>query len=115
VNEMKRPKLRNIDAEWNEHRDNIESLILKLSKNLHDVEGLPEDINSPETEKEVKAVKNYSTQLILLSDDLSAAIDDLSGLNEHAEKGYEDRMDEMGETMSDDDRMREAGHNNGDF
>lgn len=93
--------------------DNLD-LMSRLHKAIKDKGALPEDLNNPETDTEVEAVNEYATALYELFCDGAEIAENLM-VGDAVQREFNNRMDEDGETMSDYDRMVDAGHSSGDF
>lgn len=104
-------KHKNLDTEWNENLEKIhgksgihilvndnKDIMSQLIKALADVEGLPEDLNNPESIEEVQAVDEYGTRLYLLFCK-GAEIAEAMIVGGAVEKAYEDIQDEKGNTL----------------
>lgn len=89
-------------------------IISRLIKALKDRDGLPEDLNNPETEVRAEAVNQYALDIYYLFCE-GAEIAESMMVGAQVEKTCEDAMDEKGETMSDYDKLVEAGHKESDF
>jgi len=89
-------------------------LMSKIHKAIEDKEGLPEDLNNPETEAQAEAVDEYALELYYLFCE-GAEIAEAMMVGAKVQREYEKAMEDRGETMSDYDKMIDAGHSSGDF
>ena len=114
----------NIDSQWNENLEKIQGkagihilvndrgdVISRLIKALADVEGLPEDLDNPESIDEANAVDSFATVLNHLFCE-GAEISEALMVGEQVEKAYNDIQDETGNTR---DMHDETSHSDGDF
>ena len=116
--------MENIDSKWNENLEKIQSkkgililvndnkdIISQLIKALYDVEGLPEDLNNPESSEDAEAVNSYATRLYDLFCEGTQIAESLM-VGEAVEKAYNDIQDENDNTRN---IFHETGHYPGDF
>jgi hypothetical protein len=106
---------KSIDAQWqaNKVKANqiLEAIKYALNRPFRAINSnLPCDLDNPETQAEVDAVTEFATQGYDLSCDLSGIFEEMM-CGEQVQKCLDDQQ----ETEGDQDRMREAGMNNGDF
>lgn len=110
---------KNIDEAWEANRTKAQKILeaikvaLNSPANFTSID-LPSDLDNPETQTEVDSINVFASVCYDFSCDLSGVFEDMM-VGDQVQKCLDDMQDEMGETESDDDRMREAGHTNGDF
>ncbi len=113
-----------IDSIWNENFEKLQGssgidvlvndnddVLSRIVRAVKDVQGLPADLNNPESIEEAEAVNTYATMLHHLFCE-GAEIAEAMMLGVQVEKAYNDIQDETGNTR---DLMHEAGHSDGDF
>ncbi len=115
----KREPKKNIDEEWEANRTKAEKILEAIKYALtHPAEAakseLPADLDNPESQTEVDAVNEFATHCYDKACELSAVFEEMM-VGDWVQYELDSIMDELGETQSDDDRMREAGHTNADF
>lgn len=128
LNKGQREVKKSLDTTWMDNLERLEGrrglqstipndnkdLLSKLVKALADRDKLPCDLDNPETLDEVEAVNQYAQTLYELFCD-GASIAEAMMVGAQVEKAYENIQDEKGETISDHDKMVDAGHSAGDF
>jgi len=127
LNKGRREVKKSIDAVWADNLNKLEGplgtdilvndkpdIISRLIKAVKDRDKLPRDLGNPETMGEVEAVNDYAQPIYDLGCELTEVGESMM-VGDKVQIEYESIMDEMGETMSDHDKMVEAGHSNRDF
>ena len=112
---------KNIDYIWNENLDRLrgkngihilvndnKDIISKLIKALANVEGLPDDLNNPESLDEAQAVNSYATKLYELFCK-GAEIAESLMVGDQVERAYEAIQDDTGEAISYREKMIDLG------
>ena len=115
-----------IDTGWCKNLDKIEGvagipeslmtsdgkdIFSRLVKVLRDKNGLPGDMDNPESDAQVERVDEFAKELYEVGCDL-AEIAEAMMVGAQVEKQYEDIQDEKGNTRN---MMAEAGHLRSDF
>jgi len=115
------------DGEWNENLNKLEGqlgidiapndrkdVISRIIKAVKDRDKLPADMDYPESHGEVEEVNNYADRLYDLGCELASVAEEMM-IGKDVERKYHDIMEDAGECMDNDDRMRDAGHLRSDF
>ena len=103
--------MKNLEAKWSKNRDRLDGLVLQIQAALKDVEGLPDDLDCPDTEEEIESINPYASRLYDLFCE-GAGYAEAMMVQEEAEKRYEDIQDEKGNTR---DWYSETAHTRADF
>lgn len=106
---------KSIDELWEENRLKAKKILDAIDKALIDPSfpikfDLPCDLENPETQAEVDSVNEFATHCYEQACDLSEIFEDMM-VGVRVQKCLDDAQP----TESDEDRMREAGLNNGAF
>lgn len=106
---------KSIDAQWEENRKKAYKILAAIKDALQIPAtivkyDLPADLENPETQAEVDSVNEFATHCYDQACELSGIFEDMM-CGEQVQKCLDDAQP----TESDDQRMREAGLNNGDF
>jgi len=103
--------MKNLEAKWSKNRDRLDGLVLRIQTALKDVEGLPNDLDCPDTEEEVESINPYASRLYDLFSE-GAGYAEAMMVQKEVERRYEDIQDERGNTR---DMYAETGHLRSDF
>lgn len=127
MNLYKRTNREPIDVEWSRNLEKIEGkeglsilpndkkdLLPTLIRVLSEKRDLPCDLDNPETQNEVEAVNEYAENIYAVACEIAHTAEQMM-VGHRVQRALENIIDEEGETESDQDRMREAGHTNADF
>jgi len=128
IHQPKKSEEESIDKVWKDNLDLLEGkrgakdldlndkeiIMSRLVVALTDVEGLPDDLDNPETEDEVEAVNRYADALYdLFSQGADIAASLMVG--SQVEQAFDRRQDELGLASSYRDKLSDAGHKETDF
>lgn len=110
---------KNIDQEWEANRTKATKILDAIKYALtHPAEAaereLPADLENPESQSEVDAVNEFATHCYDKACELSGVFEAMM-VGDQVQAKLNDIQDEVGETQSDMDRLRDAGHSLGDF
>ena len=128
MNEIKsQPRSKSIDTVWGENLKKLEgplgiqilvndnpALFSRLIKALKDRESLPCDMDNPESMTQVEAVNDWASAGYDIACEIAGVFEEMM-VGDEVERAYENIMEESGETMSHQDKMRDYGLKESDF